>query len=269
MKRILPGILFLSLHFTVLTLKANAGGWDLSGDGWVSPSKQVPEKPSTANSVDPVRRQVKPAVPAESATRVPAEHATAFDMAIQAWEVRYSLHGLNNDTEMLLTLRNLTAQDISLRVPQGVVFVPARSSVQRMLLRAAVPFAVPAGKSVAKRVPVLCMDIAKSPPSIQDTAWTHSFDDTRSRLVAYTRQAAGEEASRRSDATQDQIERFFLRFVLWRYNGASQEDFASLIRKYGTATEKETATARSVELIRMADTIIAGFRRNRNKQGGQ
>jgi len=258
----------MSIAIMIASATGNAAGWDLSGDNWVSPSKRVANAPPSSRAVDKSTRQPKEIPPRKATAKAPAGRVTDFDKAINAKDIGYALQGLNNDTEMLLTLRNLTGGAISLVVPQGIVFLPARSSLQRMLLRADVPFAIPAGKSVAHRIPVLCMDIAKSPPGTRDTVWAHSFDAARSRLVAYTRQKAAEEARRRSDATQEQIERFFLRFVLWRYNGATQEDFASFIRKYGSAAEKGTASHRSTELLRMADTIIAGFRRTQ-KEGGE
>lgn len=156
----------------------------------------------------------------------------------------------------------MTWNDLDVCVPQGIVFLPKRTSVQRMLLRADTPYALPARKSVSKRIPVLCMDIAKAPPSSRETAWTHIFDTERSKLVAFTRQRAATEARRRSDATLDQIEKFLLRFVIWRYNGATQADVAAFILQYGSIAEKMEADNRSKEIIRMVDTIIAAFRRD-------
>ena len=265
MKRILTGLLLFGIPFAVTVLEGNAGEWDLSGDSWVSPSKRVTEEAPALQAIDRAQRQSRRRPPQEPAHHVGAQGGAGFNKAIEVGDVRYSLQGLNNDTDMLLTLRNLTARDISLVIPLGIVFLPARSSVQRMLVCRSVPFAIPAGKSVAQRIPVLCMDIAKSPPSTRDTVWSHSLDADRSRLVAYVQQRAAKEAARRTDATQEQIERFFLRFVLWRYNGAAREDFVSFIEKYGSPAEKGTAATRSGELIQMADTIIDGFRRTRKE----
>jgi len=182
MRHIVARILLMSVAMVITSATGNAAGWDLSGDNWVSPSKRVADVPQSSRAVDKSTRQPKEIPPRETSVQALAENAADLDKAIEARDVAYALQGLNNDTEMLLTLRNLTGGAISLVVPQGIVFLPARSSLQRMLVRADVPFAIPAGKSVTHRIPVLCMDIAKSPPGTRDTAWSHSFDAARSRL---------------------------------------------------------------------------------------
>jgi hypothetical protein len=174
--------------------------------------------------------------------------------------VAFRLAGLNNDVEMNLSLENMTAKEISVRVPQGTVFIPASEGVQRMLLRSDVLFRLPPRKTGSQTVPVLCMDVAKDPPSVRDSGWTQSFDTGMNKLVEFTKKVAAEESARRSDVTQDQIERFLLRFVVWRNNGATAADFADFIRKYGAAEEKKDAEARSQELTQTADRILLQFR---------
>ena len=242
-----------------------AESWDLKGESWISPSKHstaesrsVPakEKPTSRDRLDKSSKEM-------GATQV--SDVPGFSRLIESKQIAYTLRGLNNDVEMMLSLKNLTQKDLNVCVPQGVVFLPKSATVQRMLLRADMPYALPARKSVSKKIPVLCMDIAKSPPRGRDMEWAHTFDAERSALVAFTRKRAVAEARRRSDASQEQIEKFLLRFVIWRYNGATQKDFASFISKYGSPLEKMRASSRSAELVKMSDEIITSFRHSRKK----
>lgn len=240
-----------------------AEGWGLSGGSWAPQGKTV-QGEGEPTTPAPAGKSVSPPSTARDAgnANLPLPPASTHQLAdaVAKGMVAFRLAGLNNDVEMNLSLENMTAKEISVRVPQGTVFIPASEGVQRMLLRSDVLFRLPPRKTGSQTVPVLCMDVAKDPPSVRDSGWTQSFDTGMNKLVEFTKKVAAEESARRSDVTQDQIERFLLRFVVWRNNGATAADFADFIRKYGAAEEKKDAEARSQELTQTADRILLQFR---------
>lgn len=245
--------------------RAIAEGWNLTGSNWAPQVKTVKSAEPQADNSSQADKGVSPLAPAvttepgETASQ-PLSSAYRLGDALGKGLVALRLAGLNNDVEMSLSLENLTKDEVSVRVPEGTVFLPANSAVQRMLLRNDAIFRLPARKTSVQRVLVLCMDVAKDPPSVRDTGWTHSFDAEMSKLVTFTKKAAAEESARRSDVTPDQVEHFLLRFVVWRQNGATAADFTEFIRKYGSADEKADAERRGQELAQTADRVLSRFR---------
>lgn len=244
-----------------------AEGWNLTGSNWAPHVKTAEPAEPQAGNLGQTDRSMSPAMPPVARKAVgtatelsPVASAYQLGEAVEKGLVALRLAGLNNDVEMSLSLENLTNDEVSVRVPEGTVFLPANSAVQRMLVRSDAMFRLPARKASVQRVAVLCMDVAKDPPSVRDTGWTHSFDTEMGKLVAFTKKVAAEEAARRSDVTLDQIERFLLRFVVWRQNGATAADFADFIRKYGSADEKTDAERRGQELAQTADRVLSRFR---------